>query len=88
MKAKIRTQSRRKTPWDNFDNADLTPMQEYLRSIHHNDYDSHHQSLDEMNDIKLFNSSIAYNPIISFTSLSDILTVPTRISMLKISSPT
>ena len=56
MKSRIRSQSRRKTPWDNLSDAKITPMQEYLRDLYKGSYDFHHKSLAEMNDVRLFDS--------------------------------
>ena len=56
MKSRIRSQSRRKTPWDDLSDAEITPMQAYLRDIYHGNYDIHHKSLKEMQDLKLFDS--------------------------------
>ena len=56
MKSRIRTQSRRKTPWDHLSDTEVTPMQAYLRDIYHGTYDAHHKSLEEMQDLKLFDS--------------------------------
>lgn len=56
MKSRIRSQSRRKTPWDSLNDAEITPMQEYLRDLYKAGYDTHHKSLAEMNDVDLFDS--------------------------------
>ncbi len=58
MKSRIRSQSRRKTPWDHLSDAEVTPMQAYLRDLYHGNYDSHHKSLEEMQDLKLFDSYV------------------------------
>ena len=56
MKTRIRSQSRRRTPWDHLNDAEISPMQEYLRNLYHKGYDSHHKSLEEMKDSNLFDS--------------------------------
>lgn len=56
MKSKIRSQSRRRTPWDHLSDDEMTPMQGYLRSLYHKGYDSHHKSLEEMKDPILLDS--------------------------------
>lgn len=58
MKSGIHTQSRRKTPWDHLSDTEIAPMQAYLRDIYHGTYDAHHKSLEEMQDLKLFDSYV------------------------------
>lgn len=52
-KSKIRSQSRRKTPWDSLSDDQLTPMQMYLRDIYRSHYDIHHLSLQQTNEISV-----------------------------------
>ena len=46
----IRSQSRRKTPWDDLNEEERTPLQSFLRSLYIGSYEYHHQSLSAMND--------------------------------------
>lgn len=51
MKKKyIRSQSRRKTPWDGLSEEERTPLQSFLRNLYIEQFDYHHQSLATMND--------------------------------------
>ena len=46
----IRSQSRRKTPWDDLNEEERTPLQSFLRFLYIGSYEYHHQSLSAMND--------------------------------------
>ena len=58
MKSRIRSQSRRKTPWDHLSDDEMSPMQGYLRDLYHQGYDLHHKSLEQMNDQSLFDAYV------------------------------
>ena len=53
-----RSQSRRKTPWDDLMEEERTPLQSFLRDLYRTRFDYHHQSLDEMNDSELFDKYV------------------------------
>lgn len=59
MKKRNRYQSRRKTPWDNLNEEQRTPLQTYLRDLYKERFSYHHQSLEEMNDSYVFDQ---YSP--------------------------
>jgi transposase-like protein len=55
MKSKhIRSQSRRRTPWDHLSEDECTPLQAYLRDVYQERFAYHHQSLGDMNDNAVF----------------------------------